>query len=74
MVKNAINNERALIVGVELASDTIDIDNSMDELEELVNAAGAIMVSRIIQKKLSIDAAYFIGRGKAKEIKNYCDE
>src|SRR5690606_27706980 len=33
-----------------------------------------VVVSRVIQKKESINAAYFIGRGKAMEIKNYCEE
>mgnify|MGYP001401622110 FL=1 len=66
--------ERTLIVGVELPTDTIDIDNSMDELEDLVYAAGGEVISRIVQRKLSIDSAYFIGRGKAQEIKNYCEE
>lgn len=66
--------ERTLIVGIELATDTINIDNSMDELEELVHAAGGIVISRIVQRKSSIDPAYFIGKGKAKEIKNYCEE
>lgn len=68
------NGEKTLLVGVELENDTIDIANSMDELEELVNAAGGIVISRVIQKKNSIDAAYFIGKGKAEEIKNYCHE
>ena len=74
MLRDAINREKILIVGVELEVDTIDIDNSMDELEELVNAAGGIAISRIIQKRSSIDPAYFIGKGKAMEIKNYCHE
>src|SRR5690606_23878912 len=33
-----------------------------------------VVVSRVIQKKESINAAYFIGKGKAEEIKNYCEE
>ncbi|MCF6464068.1 GTPase HflX [Clostridium sp. Cult1] len=74
MIEGAIRRERTLIVGVELTTDSIDIDNSMDELEELVNAAGGIVLGRVIQRKYSIDPAYFIGRGKAIEIKNYCEE
>jgi GTP-binding protein HflX len=66
--------ERVLLVGVELNDDTIDIITSMDELEELVKAAGGVVISRVIQKKTGINPAYFIGRGKAEEIKNYCDE
>ena len=66
--------ERVLLVGVELHDDVIDIDTSMDELEELVKAAGGIIISRVIQKVIGINPAFFIGRGKAGEIKNYCDE
>lgn len=69
-----INMERVLIIGVELDSDIIDIENSLNELEELVNAAGGVVISRLVQKKDNINPAYFIGRGKAEEIKNYCDE
>lgn len=74
MLEKDTARERALIVGVELPTDTVDIDNSMVELEELVYAAGGEVISRIIQRKSSIDPAYFIGRGKAQEIKNYCEE
>lgn len=74
MNQETANMERVLIVGVELDSDTIEIENSLDELEELVKAAGGVVVSRVIQKKESINAAYFIGTGKAEEIKNYCEE
>lgn len=74
MINNEINKEKVLIIGVELKTDSISIDNSMDELEELVKAARGRVVSRVIQKRNSIDAAFFIGRGKAQEIKNYCEE
>ncbi len=66
--------ERALIVGVALDSDEIDINTSLEELKELVIAAGGTVVSEIIQRRDNINSAYFIGRGKAREIKNYCDE
>lgn len=55
-------------------TDKIDINNSMDELEELVNAAGGIAVLRVVQKRDAIEPAYYIGQGKAQEIKNYCEE
>lgn len=66
--------ERTLIVGLELTMDTIDIDTSLDELQELVQAAGGVVVSRIVQKRDSIHPAYFIGKGKVEEIKLYCEE
>jgi len=72
--KRISNKERTLIVGVELDSDIFDIDDSMDELDKLVSAAGGVVISRGIQKRHSIDPAFFIGKGKAQEIKNYCEE
>ncbi len=68
------NIERVLIIGVELDTDTIDIENSLDELEELVKAAEGKVITRLIQRKDSINPAFFIGKGKAEEIRNYCDE
>lgn len=68
------SKEKTLIVGVQLKDDVMDIGDSMNELEQLVSAAGGIVVTRVMQRKDSIDPAYFIGRGKAIEIKNYCDE
>ena len=70
--------ERALLVGLNITtiikkSDDIDIDISMIELAELAQAAGAQVVESITQNKLSVDAAHFIGKGKAEEIKAYCE-
>ncbi len=33
-----------------------------------------LLLQGLYKKRISIDPAYFIGKGKAKEIKNYCDE
>lgn len=74
MSELSINMEKVLIVGVELQKDTIDIETSLDELEELVKAANGVVISRVIQRKEKLSAAHFIGKGKAEEIKNYCEE
>ncbi len=66
--------ERVLVVGLELPDDTISIENSMDELEELVRAAGGEVAARLTQRATSVNPAYFIGKGKAREIKSYCKE
>lgn len=68
------NKERAIIVGVQLDSDRGDIENSLDELEELVKAAGGSVEARLSQKRDKISASLYIGKGKAQEIKIYCDE
>ncbi len=66
--------ERVLLVGIELQFDNINIEESLDELEELVYAAGGIVISRVIQRRSNIDVTYFIGKGKVEEIKNFSEE
>ena len=73
-ILNNYRVERTLLVGVELENDSIEIEVSLDELQELVLAAGGIVISRVIQKREAINPAYFIGKGKAEEIKLYCEE
>ncbi|MTI49108.1 GTPase HflX [Sporosalibacterium faouarense] len=74
-MKQKIEQERLLLVGVNLDRENdINIESSMEELKELVKAAGGEPVSEVIQNKHKIDSAYFIGKGKASEISNYCDE
>lgn len=72
MKSETFDKEKTIIVGVELYNES-DIEDSMDELEDLVIAAGGVVLYRTIQKRSSIDPAYFIGKGKALEIKEYCD-
>ncbi|MCR1955418.1 GTPase HflX [Clostridioides mangenotii] len=69
-------HEKALLVGLNLTtnvkrSDDIDINDSMKELEELAKAAGAEVVGSLIQNKQSIDAAFYLGKGKIEEIAAY---
>jgi GTPase len=70
--------EKAIIVGLNITTmskqtDDIDIEDSMEELGELVKAAGAEVAGTLVQNKLARDAAYYIGKGKVEEIKNYCE-
>lgn len=69
-------HEKALLVGLNLTtnvkrSDDIDINDSMKELGELAKAAGAEVVGSLIQNKQSIDAAFYLGKGKIEEIAAY---
>nr|WP_207711997.1 GTPase HflX [Clostridioides difficile] len=54
-------------------NDDIDTNESMEELKELTKAAGAEVVGSLIQNKHSVDAAYYIGKGKVEEIRAYSD-
>lgn len=66
--------ERAILVGIK-TQETRDIqgvseaDISMIELKELAQAAGALVVSKVIQKREGRDAAFFIGKGKIEELR-----
>ncbi|MEG0250547.1 MAG: GTPase HflX [Peptostreptococcus sp.] len=70
--------EKALCVGLNLTSSSrdterISIEESMDELKELVRAAGAQVVGEIVQNRSSVDTATYLGSGKIDEIKNYAE-
>ena len=61
--------EQIVLVGVQLAERTADeVDANLDELEQLVDTAGADSVDRIVQRRDAPDPATFVGRGKADEI------
>lgn len=67
------NKERVLTIGLDTGEEK-NYESSMIELNELVQAAGGQVISEIVQKREAVHPAYFIGRGKASEIQNYCDE
>src|SRR5947209_482535 len=62
--------ERALLVGLEQDGTTKwDLADSLDELKELANSAGAEVVNTVTQKLGKPTAPYYIGKGKAEQIK-----
>lgn len=62
-------SERAILVGVATpVSRRIQVDEYLDELAQLADSAGATVEYRIVQERQRIDAAFFIGSGKAEEI------
>jgi GTP-binding protein HflX len=66
-------SERVSLVGVELKSrDRAELRESLNELAELAQTAGAEVVSDGIQKMESLNAATFIGKGKAEEFSKFC--
>lgn len=72
---NESKKERTLTVGIDSGiRDEINIDSSMDELEELVKAAGGTVEGRIIQPRERQDVAFYVGKGKVDEIALYVDE
>ena len=67
--------ERVFIVGVKLkGEDAWCIDGSLDELEELVGTAGGEVAGRGTQRLDKVNAATFIGPGKARGVAEECRE
>ncbi|MDQ2867720.1 MAG: GTPase HflX [Verrucomicrobiota bacterium] len=63
--------ERALLIGLE--QDGVskwELRDSMDELRELAHSAGAEVVDSVTQKLSKPTAPFYIGKGKAEEIKD----
>lgn len=65
------NHERALLIGLEKQGvSKWDLQDSLEELAELATSAGAEVVDTITQKLQKPTAPYYIGKGKAEEIKH----
>ncbi len=63
--------QKAVLVALDMKDDEQDIEVSLDELELLVDTAGAQVVAREVQKRKSPDPATYIGPGKAQEIAQF---
>ena len=69
------SRERALLIGLEKQGvSKWDLHDSLDELRELANSAGADVVDTVTQKLQKPTAPYYIGRGKAESIKESCQD
>jgi GTP-binding protein HflX len=60
--------ERLILVGVA-TSDGDDTAESMDELEELINTAGATVAAKVIQNRETVHPGTYIGKGKIEEVR-----
>jgi len=72
---NTEHAERAVIVGVTTRDHRREqVEEYLDELQLLAESAGAVVVDRILQDRDNIDAAFFIGKGKAEELASIVEE
>jgi GTP-binding protein HflX len=60
--------ERLILIGVA-TNDADDTAESIDELEELAETAGAITVAKVIQNRESAHPGTYIGKGKMEEVR-----
>src|SRR6266487_1822417 len=64
--------ERALLIGLEQNGvSKWDLRDSMEELRELANSAGAEVVDTVTQKLPKPTAPFYIGKGKAEAIRDW---
>ena len=65
--------EKIVLVAVALPGDDDEaVDASLDELALLVDTAGADEVARLVQRRDAPDHTWYIGKGKAEELKELC--
>lgn len=61
--------EKAMLVAVRIGNEhKYIVEEHLDELEMLAETAGAETVIKVIQDRVKLDPAYFIGKGKAEEL------
>ena len=60
--------EQVILVGVQL-DENDNVKESLDELEELVDTAGAQTVGKIIQNRETVHPGTYIGKGKIEEVR-----
>ena len=62
--------EKIVVVGVTIPPETVEeTEASLDELELLIDTAGADVVDRVQQRRQSPDPPTYVGRGKAEELR-----
>jgi GTP-binding protein HflX len=72
LIERAIR-ERIVLVGVTVPPDRDDdTEADLDELGLLVDTAGADVVATVRQKRERPDPAFFVGKGKAEELRDLC--
>ena len=69
MYENKEELEKVILVAVSTGHEE-DAQESLDELEELVSTAGAVVVGRVVQNLEHINHTTYVGTGKVKEIKD----
>jgi GTP-binding protein HflX len=69
--KHSVESEAAILVGVLLPDHPALAHDGdpLDELSGLAETAGATVVGRMLQRRQSLNAATYVGRGKVEELK-----
>ena len=74
MLENSFNKSfNAILVAVNRNSDNYEVENSMNELESLVESANGVVVGKMIQNLDKINTSTYIGKGKVAEIAEFVE-
>jgi len=60
--------ETVILVGLQTPKSVLPAEETLRELSLLVKTAGAKPLAEVVQKRPVVDAAYYVGKGKAEEI------
>lgn len=72
MIQTSEIKEKFILVGVETGKDRME--ESLTELEELLETAGGETLGRVIQNLETINKATYVGKGKVDEIRELAEE
>lgn len=61
------NRERAILVSVS-TKPRYELEDSMEELKELTDSSGVVILDSVIQRPKQINPKYLLGEGKLKEL------
>ena len=64
--------EKVILVAVSTTTEE-ETRESLDELEELIETAGAVPVGKMIQNRERVESGTYLGKGKIEELKEYAE-
>src|ERR1035438_6555242 len=64
----ALRLERVVLIGVWAEGSQASAENSLRELSRLAETAGSEVLDALIQRRSHVDAATYVGSGKAREL------
>ena len=71
---NTKKQSKVILIGLFTDSPSLKNGYQIDELEQLVNTLGGIVIDKIIQYKKTIDPKFYIGKGKLQSVLKYAIE
>lgn len=74
MVEQKTEQEKVILVGCQTTEDDLPFQYSMEELASLTETANGKVLSQLTQKRVRVDNATYIGRGKVEELKALVEE